>query len=212
MGSGLGHLSRLLLKRSETILTQREVGLEACYSRGGICRGVDSRRASPLKRMSEALGELGGCPRNCVEWKGFDLEGLARTDPTPSRGSRGYRPFCTAARTNVDFKKLDSFLRIMWIFTTLSHLCLEARQAVPPGAGGNAHAGESACSAQWRRGPGDAGPRRFQARTWSAHAPLIQSAEGLRPGHGAGRTRARPGSLAQATLRKRGGPISSSKI
>lgn len=133
MGSGLGHLSRLLLKRSETILTQREVGLEACYSRGGICRGVDSRRASPLKRMSEALGELGGCPRNCVEWKGFDLEGLARTDPTPSRGSRGYRPFCTAARTNVDFKKLDSFLRIMWIFTTLSHLCLEARQAMPPG-------------------------------------------------------------------------------
>lgn len=93
---------------------------------------MDSRRASPLKRMSEALGELGGCPRNCVEWKGFDLEGLARTDPTPSRGSRGYRPFCTAARTNVDFKKLDSFLRIMWIFTTLSHLCLEARQAVPP--------------------------------------------------------------------------------
>lgn len=111
---------------------QREVGLEACYSRGGICRGVDSRRASPLKRTSEGLGEL-GCPRNCVEWKGFDLEDLARTDPTPSRGSRGSRPFCTAARTNVDFKKLDSFLRIMWIFTTLSHLCLEARQAVPPG-------------------------------------------------------------------------------
>lgn len=32
MGSGLGHLSRLLLKRSENIRTQREVGLEACVT------------------------------------------------------------------------------------------------------------------------------------------------------------------------------------
>lgn len=113
---------------------QRKVGLEACVTPEVGFVGVWIQGGPPLSnaRRSEGLGEL-GCPRNCVEWKGFDLEDLARTDPTPSRGSRGYRPFCTAARTNVDFKKLDSFLRIMWIFTTLSHLCLEARQAVPPG-------------------------------------------------------------------------------
>lgn len=146
----------------------------------------------------------GGRPRNCAEWKGVDLEGSIRPDPTSRRGSR-LRPFCTAAQTNVDFKRLDSFFNNNVDFYNPLPSLLGSLPGCAPGAGGNAPAGEQPAPRGGAGTSGDAGPRRVQARNWSARAPQIQCPGGRR-------TAARKGSLAQAAPCKRPGLISSFRI
>lgn len=72
---------------------QREVGLEACYSRGGICRGVDSRRASPLKRTSVRGPRGVGLSQKLCGMERLRLRGFGEDRSYTIQGFQGFQAF-----------------------------------------------------------------------------------------------------------------------